>query len=103
MKPSSEIVDSEVDVNMGFDSNLRRAPCKEYEVFTSALENLIVIPRAKWSADELNIADFWDRRVANQHPRTSVASLAELHEMYPHTRPRDFSKLWHTTSPVGNE
>ena len=102
LTPSSWFVDDEQDPAAtaaettgdgitALDRNIPRLdPCEEWKLINAELEYLVVTDRSKWSEDQHKISDYWDRYVARNHPRTSVADLSELHEMYPRARPRDF-------------
>lgn len=66
--------------------------CKQWKFIVAVLAALMIKDRSQWSEYEQEIAKSWNTRVASRYPRTSVAILAELHEMYPQTRPRDFAE-----------
>lgn len=67
----------------------RVLPCDEWDRLWPDLA-WIVTTASKWKKDYIAIARICDTRVTPRHPRTSVADLSELHEMYPDARPQAY-------------
>jgi hypothetical protein len=58
-------------------------PCELWMHVVPELDSLIKMSKKDWSNDQYDIKSFWDRRVAAQYIRTSVADLRDFWDNYP--------------------
>jgi hypothetical protein len=68
----------------------RMDPCELWMHIVPELNSLITMNSKEWSIDQYDMKGFWDRRVAAQYIRTSVADLQDFWNNYPNFVPQAY-------------